>query len=741
VGVVLSGGGASGMCHVGVLKALEENNIPIDYLTGTSIGGLIGAYYASGYSPAQIEQIVKTGYFQSILKGNLPAKYEYMIKKRNDYAAWLSLKYDFNDNYLKNLPTNVINSTPVDYYLMETFTGVSNKTHHNFDSLFVPFRCVAADVEHKKTVVFRRGDLPSAIRASMSYPFYLSPISIDGTLLFDGGLYNNFPSDIMISDFHPEFIIGSNVAEKNVKPNEDNLYLQLRSLLTSQTNLDTIGEKGILIEPWNEVGTFNFDNIDRLIDSGYAATLRIIPLLKKQIASQTNAAELQAKRARFETYQKFEDVKYNALEIVGFDKKQESFITKSLFYKEEPFTLNLLKKRYFRLASDDKIKKLFPITILDSSSSAASLKLIGKEEKPFYIEPGAIISNRPISEAFVGLQYNYLGKIGFSAYLNGYLGKLNTSSYGHLRFDFPGKIPIFLQPSFTISRWDYYSTSILFYNFEKPAYLIQNDKFGDLKIGMPLGNISQFNLSGGYAELKNQYYQTDQFTEKDTSDVSYFDYGYVQANYIINTHNRKMYASEGTLLNIRAKYIQGQESYYPGNTSADTNSFKNNKLSPWIQLKLTFDSYIKTVNRLKIGLFLEGVYSSQQFFNNYKSTILSAPAFNPTAESQTFFIDAYRAFNYVAGGIKTVFSPTKHLDLRVEAYVFQPYQAILSDQNGKAEYSNPFLYQYFSGTAALVYNSAIGPISLGLNYYDQSKYTFSPFFHIGYIIFNHKSID
>lgn len=739
--MVLSGGGASGMCHVGVLKALEENNIPIDYLTGTSIGGLIGAYYASGYSPLQIEQIVKTSYFQSILKGNLPVKYEYMIKKRDDYAAWLSFKYDFKGDYIKNLPTNVINSTPIDYYLMETFTGVSNKTKHNFDSLFIPFRCVAADVEHKKTVIFRDGDLPSAIRASMSYPFYLSPISIDSTLLFDGGLYNNFPSDIMINDFHPDYIIGSNVAEKNRKPNEDDLYLQLRSLLTSQTNLDTIGERGVLIEPWNDVGVFNFDNIDRLIDSGYTATMRIIPLLKKQIAAQSNSSSLQAKRSRFAIFQKFEDVKYKQLEILGFNKKQETFITKSLLYKKEPFTLKQLKKRYFRLASDDKIRKLFPITILDSSNTQAKLKLIGKKEKPFYIEPGAIISNRPISEAFLGLQYNYLGKIGFSAYINGYLGKLNTSTYSHIRLDFPGRVPVFLQPSFTASRWDYFSTSILFYNFEKPAYLIQNDVFGDIKIGMPLGNISQFNLSGGYAELKNQYYQTDQFTENDTADISYFDFGYVQANYLINTLNRKMYANEGTLLNLRAKYIQGQESYYPGNTSIDTVSFVNTKLNPWIQLKLTFDSYIKTINRLRIGIFLEGVYSSQEFFNNYKSTILSAPVFNPTAESQTFFIDAYRAFNYVAGGIKAVFSPSKHLDLRVEAYLFQPYQAILSNQYGKAEYSSPLVYQYFAGTAALVYNSVIGPISLGINYYDQSKYTFSPFFHVGYIIFNRKSID
>ncbi len=729
------------MCHVGVLKALEENNIPIDYITGTSIGGLIGAYYAVGYSPAEIETIVLSSFFGSIQKGDLPTKYEYMIKKREEFASWVTFKYDFRNNYIKNLPTNFINSMPIDYYLMETFTGVANKLDNNFDSLFVPFRCVAADIEFKKSVVFKNGDLPSAVRASMSYPFYLRPISIDGKLLFDGGLYNNFPSDVMLDHFNPDYIIGSNVAEKNVKPNEDNLYLQLRSLLMSQTNFSPVCENGVLIEPWSDVNVFNFDNIKQLIDSGYAATLRNIPEIKKQISVKTNNSELAKKRERFKNYQKLNEITFADVEILGFNKKQTAFIKKSLFFKNKPFTLQQLKGRYFRLAGEDKIKNLFPITRIDTSSGNYKLKLLGKKEKPFYIEPGAIISNRPISEAFLGLQYNRLGRIGFSMYANGYWGKLNTSTFSRLRFDFPGRIPIFIQPSFTYSRWDYYSSSILFYNFEKPAYLIQEDKFGELKVGAPVGNISQFDVSAGITQWKNKYYQNDVFSKTDTSDVTYFDYSYIQANYQINTLNRRMYATEGTLLNARARYLIGEESFNPGNTSIDTMSFKNKAQPAWLQLKLTFDSYIRTFKRFKLGVFLEGVYSTQGFFSNYQSTILSAPVFNPTPESQTFFIQAYRAHNYFAGGIKAITSPAKNLNIRLEAYIFQPYQSIIQNEQGKAEYTSAFLYRYISGTAALVYNSPIGPISVGLNYYDKNQYSFSPFFHIGYIIYNHKSIE
>ncbi|MFO0436532.1 MAG: patatin-like phospholipase family protein, partial [Sphingobacteriaceae bacterium] len=228
VGLVLSGGGSSGMAHIGVLKALEENNIPIDYITGTSIGSLIGAYYAIGYSPEQIEKMVKTSFFQNASKGDLNYQYGYYFKKRNTYGSWLTFRIDPNDEVLKNLPTNVINSIPIDYFLMETFAAASARAKYNFDSLLVPYRCVASDIQSKQSIVFKSGDLSTSLRASMSYPFYLRPIKVDGKLLFDGGLYNNFPSDVMYKDFNPDFIIGSNVADKNASPEDDDLYLQLR---------------------------------------------------------------------------------------------------------------------------------------------------------------------------------------------------------------------------------------------------------------------------------------------------------------------------------------------------------------------------------------------------------------------------------------------------------------------------------------------------------------------------------
>jgi len=741
VGLVMSGGGASGIAHIGVLKALEENHIPVNCITGTSIGSVIGGLYASGYSPLEIEQMVKNEAFSNLTKGEMSPKFGYFLRKRDDYASWKTLKLNLNNSLLSNLATNLINSVPIDFYLMETFAPANSASHYNFDSLMIPFRCVASDIEKKQSVVFRNGDMPSAIRASMSYPFYIRPISIDGALLFDGGLYNNFPSNVMYEELYPDFIIGSSVTENSKLPSDDNLYLQLRNMLMSKSNFSPVCENGVIIQPWADVNIFNFEAAKRLIDSGYVATMRKMPEIKAHIVNYENTVRLNEKRKAFQEKLTASRIVYNKVIVKGVSANMQKFVTKSITHKRDTFTLKQLKRQYFRLMADEKIKSAYPITKLDTVSGKYSLTLNTKRDKHLFFDIGGNLSNRPISNFFLAAQYNHIGKIGFTAYANGYLGKLNSSSLIKIRLEFPTKIPFYIEPSFTISRWDYYKSSALFYDFEKPAYLVQEDLFGELNIGAPVSNIGKVVLTGGMSEWKNKYYQTDQFTRLDTSDLSVFDFGYGQLSYQINTLNRKQYASEGTKIFVRAKVVSGLEYYRPGSTALDTVSFINGLGHDWFNFKITIDKYIKPIKYFKIGVFAEGVYSSQDFFRNYTASILSAPSFNPIPESQSLFIDDYRAHQYMAGGLKAIVSPYKNFDIRFEGYLFQPVLSILKTSDNKATYSTPFLYRHFLGMGALVYHSPIGPLSIGVNYYDKNENSFSFFFHFGYMIYNKKSID
>ena len=740
VGVVISGGGAGGACHVGVLKALEENNIPIDYITGTSIGALVGGLYASGYSIEEIEKIIISERFLNLTKGDLEKKYQYYFFKKDNDASWITLKVSLDSSLVTNIPTNVINSAPIDFELLTYFSNSAAASIYNFDSLFIPFRCVASDIESKKTVVFKKGELNQAIRASMTYPLFLKPIKVDGKILFDGGLYNNFPVDIMTADFNPDYIIGSIVTSANPKVDEENLYAQLRNMLVNNPDFSLQNKPGILIKSWSDVGTFNFGACEKLIDSGYVATLRQIDSIRKNVSAIRTKDEVIQKRKKFK--QKFsEETIIEEIDIEGLNKNQQSYVKHLLgSQKKRQYSIKSLKKAYFRLAEDNKIRSIFPTLMLNPQTDKYKLNLKIKREKDLFIQFGGDISTRPISTGFVSAQYNYLSKVAISAYVNGYFGRLNTSGLAKIRIDFPTKLPIYIEPVACISRWDYYSSSTLLFNFVQPPYLTQRDRFGGLNFGIPIGNRAKAVLGGGIAELDNVYYQTTGFNAKDTADQTIFKFNYANLEYEYNTLNRKLYASEGAYLNLKTKYVNGEESLIPGNTTSEVKEF--NIPHQWTMFKAKFDGYLKPFKFFKVGILLEGVYSTQNLFLNYTSSILSAPAFMPTPESNTLFLQNFRAYKYTAGGGKMIFNPIKKLDIRFEAYVFQPYQAINNNSTTSlASLGKPLADRYYIGMAALVYHTALGPLSLSVNYYHGELQPFTFLAHFGYTIFNKKSIE
>ncbi|MBC7862141.1 MAG: hypothetical protein IAF38_04150, partial [Bacteroidia bacterium] len=429
-----------------------------------------------------------------------------------------------------------------------------------------------------------------------------------------------------------------------------------------------------------------------------------------------------------------------SLEIEGLKKSQATYVRRLLFKKDKTLDFAKLSSRFYKLAADDKIKYLYPTAEPDPITGNYKLKLSMKKEKDFLVQVGGNFSNRPISEGFLGIQYNYFGKAAWTFYGNGYFGKLNTSAYGKIRIDFPTKIPFYIEPSAAYLRWDYFKSSNLFYILEVPPYLIQRDGYGDLNLGFPVKNNSKLTVGGGFAEITNYYYQKNNFTEKDTADKTFFDYFHANVNFTRNTLNRKQYASEGMFLNVKAKFVNGFEYAYPGSTTVlkDTVS----KFHQWLQFKATLDMYIKTTKRIKFGVYAEAAWYNQSFFSNYTSTILSAPAFTPTPESKTLFLPNYRAHQYLAGGLKAIVHPVKNLDVRAEGYIFQPVNSILADPiTNQAYYSTNFLYRHFILMGALVYHTPLGPISFSINYYENGKNSFSYLIHFGYTIFNKKSLD
>jgi NTE family protein len=207
----------------------------------------------------------------------------------------------------------------------------------------------------------------------------------------------------------------------------------------------------------------------------------------------------------------------------------------------------------------------------------------------------------------------------------------------------------------------------------------------------------------------------------------------------LNSLNRKQFANAGARFLSEIRYVYGNEIHTPGSTSLD--EVQQEQLHSWFQLRLLYDNYFDHFGPLAIGFYGELLLSNQNFFFNYTSSILTAPAFEPTLESKTLFLPKYRAYNYGAIGVKFVLGIYRKVDFRLEGYLFQPYEEILSDENMNAVYGAPFAYRSVMATSAVVWHSPLGPLSLSANYYDRNNDKFTFFFNFGFIIFNPSISD
>jgi len=169
VGLVLSGGGAKGLAHIGIIKVLEANNIPIDYITGTSMGAIVGGLYAAGYTTDEMEELFRSEEFYFWSTGKIQEEYRYYFKQPEDNPSWIEIRMERKDGKVRILPpTNIIPQFQMDFTFMELMAPTTAIIGGDFDQLMVPFRCVATEVHRNKQVVLGSGDLGEAIRATGS---------------------------------------------------------------------------------------------------------------------------------------------------------------------------------------------------------------------------------------------------------------------------------------------------------------------------------------------------------------------------------------------------------------------------------------------------------------------------------------------------------------------------------------------------------------------------------------------
>ncbi len=288
VGLVLSGGAARGLAHIGVIKALEEQGVRIDAIAGTSMGAVIGGLYASGYSVAELEQVALTMDWREVLSDDPPRTDVPFRRKQDDRDFLIKQRLSFRDDGSLGLPLGVIQGQNLALLLERLLVRSSDV--RDFDRLPIPFRAVATDIANDEKVVFRSGHLPQVIRASMSIPAVFAPVELDGRLLVDGGMVDNIPVDVA-RDMGVDRVIVVDIGTP-LKPRKELLTVvdvlnQSTTMMTrrnSEQQLATLRDSDVLVQP-NMTGfeVTDFGRSEELIEAGYQAAKVLQPRLAQLV--------------------------------------------------------------------------------------------------------------------------------------------------------------------------------------------------------------------------------------------------------------------------------------------------------------------------------------------------------------------------------------------------------------------------------------------------------------------------
>jgi NTE family protein len=308
------------------------------------------------------------------------------------------------------------------------------------------------------------------------------------------------------------------------------------------------------------------------------------------------------------------------------------------------------------------------------------------------------------------------------------------------RLDFPARRPYYLGVNLVYNHFDFFKSQIHFFEDLTPSYLIQDDNYLRFYGGIPFKGKGKVEASIASGMLQNDYYQTNNFTREDTADRTRFYFNTGQAAWEINSLNRKQYASAGARFRLSLSYVNGTEKFENGSLSKDeAPDFVTNH--DWLRLKLLWDNYFEKIGPLKLGFYGEVNISNQSLFNNYTSSLLAAPAFDPIPEAKTIFLPYFRAYNYGAAGIKAVWALSKNIELRTDAYLYQPYQEIIKNPDNTASLGPTLSNRHWMASGAIVYHTFLMPISLSVNYFDDPDEQFFVALNIGYILFNKRAFE
>ena len=412
VGLVLSGGGARGGAHIGVLKALEELRVPIDYLAGTSIGAAVGGFYVSGMSVAELEQLIESLEWEEAFLNVTPRELKSFRRKRDDDSFLVNQKPGLNDGEFE-LPVGLVQGQVIDMIISRETLRASQV--ESFDQLAIPFRAVAGDIVTGEAVVLGSGSLARAIRASMSIPAALSPIEIDGRLLVDGGIAMNLPVEVA-RDMGADIIIAIDISSELLTRDTLRSVLDITSQLTNMlTRNGTLTQRAkltasdVLLVPTfgEELTSTDFTRMRETIQTGYDAVMANREQFERLALTEPQYEEYLAARL---------DPRMRELPVVDFVRLEnggpvaDSVVEARLgaIKLGEPLDVDAVERAMNTVYGLDYYQNVRYGLVSDSDGTGIELELDPRAWGPNYLQLGMEYSSAADADALFGLAASYL---------------------------------------------------------------------------------------------------------------------------------------------------------------------------------------------------------------------------------------------------------------------------------------------------------------------------------------------
>lgn len=742
VGVVMSGGGAKGLYHIGVLEALEEHGVPIDYVAGTSMGSIIAALYAAGYSPAEMRAIVASGVVREWVSGRIdPNVYMPYYRQFGHNPSFVNVRLNFGKRGGKRFqtPTNLISSTQIDMALTELFAPATAASGGDFDRLMVPFLCVASDMNVRKPVVIRSGELSEAVRASMSIPLVFKPVKRDSMLLYDGGIYDNFPWKPLDEDFRPSLIVGSICTAGNTPPSEEsNIFDQAFMLAMQETDYSLPEERSVRIARAVDVNMLDFENAGAIMDAGYADAIAAMPELLEKITERRTPEEYAARREAFRA--KSPPLIFNDYKLDGLTPARREYIRDFLKVdrrtpgRQRPMGFGELRDNLFGVLAGGDFTMDFPHVTYDAQSERYSFEARFRTKPNFKISVGGSVSSTAFNTAYIGLNYQTIGRVAQQLGADLFLGPLYTWGVIGGRTDFYAWKPLFWDYSFNFSvrnlNHGYFGNVT---KVDNALQVKESEVFFSMGLGMPIAHRSLFLLRANAGHTNYHYDST--VVQADDADHTRFSYFGLMAAVERNTLDKTVYPRKGSDVKLSAVFLTGRDKFEP----FDAERFLSKTPRRWFGARFTWNKYfdIPQSRWFSFGFNVDAVLTNHPNFSRDGATLLSLPSYAPVSHARMIYMPEYRAKRFVAGGVM----PT--LDLLPNFFFRTGFYAMFREKRDR----EPMVYGYreqdrrmhYIVEASLVYHTPIGPVSLGLTKYDLNSWkNMYVMFSFGYPLFAPK---